>query len=259
MARRIARPAENVNELSRYPFADTASPDLVLPLSRLINDVRVFAFDMEPPVFISAVSVHINGFSITFRDGGTGRAVGTYRHGDGPIVRLRDLFGRPAGVIDLEDEARALQGWGVRTYAMQAEQTELACGTVIPTPSHVVTGLRTPDGSVFYGDVTLFGEQGIILRDDAGRARVDIVGDSAAELRFCVSSETTIPMTLRTINGYPGSELRDFSILNGFGEADDTALRVVPIQGGISLSIAGAPFRPADRACILEDDENADT
>lgn len=257
MAKKIARSAENVNELSRYPFADTASPDLVIPLSRLINDARVYAFDLAPPVFLSELVVKTGGFAVTFRGGGTGRAIGSYHYGDGGIVRLRDLFGRPAGILDLEDEARVLRGWGTRTYSFQSDQTELACGTVIPMPTHVVTGLRTPDGTVFYGDVTLFGERGVVLRDEEGLARVDIIGDPAAELRFCVSDETEIPITLRSINGYHGSQLRNFDILNGFGEADDTALRVVPILGGMSLSVAGAPSRPNATACVGDVDADA--
>jgi len=240
----IFNEAENELELSTYPFADTSTPDLLLPLTPVISDMRVYAFGLSAPAYLALIEVGSESAVFTFQgaaDSGA-RVSAEYVYGGDAIIDITDAAGRNAGVVDFTADAATIPSWGVGSYEFSAAETELAAGVVIPMPDDVVTGFLTPDGKVFYGDVVLFGEQGVVLRESEnyeGAIRVDTIGDPAAEARYCVSDNVEIRRPLLTINGLFADTNGDFAIVSSTGESESSLLRIVPTTGGVTISAAG--------------------
>jgi hypothetical protein len=102
---------------------------------------------------------------------------------------------------------------------------------VIPTPEVGVRGFLTEAGALLTGDVWWVGERGIVVRDDGGTVRVDVVGDPLFARRLCFPLGLfATPRFIRTINRLPPGPDGDFQVVVGGHDAPDTVLRIYPIS-----------------------------
>lgn len=108
------------------------------------------------------------------------------------IVTLRDLYGRPAGILVSSPlRLSVFRAWAEGTHTFTALQTQFLATCCMPTPEIGVRGILLADGSLFTGPVWIVGDSGVVVRHEVvpqlrrGCAaqlflqaiRVDIVGD----------------------------------------------------------------------------------
>ena len=118
---------------------------------------------------------------------------------------------------------------------------EFAATCVTPMPAAGVRGFTTPDGTLFTGDVWLVGEDGVVVREEDGAVRIDVVGDPLFRRRLCQPVQLfTTPRFVKTINGMRPDARGDFKITAGRALAADTVLRVYTDDtGGITFEAVG--------------------
>jgi hypothetical protein len=250
MARKILFPEwRDENQQGRYPFADQATltnGSLDIP-PWLFVDGRLYPIGGGPQLFLSRVSK--SGTTVTLAissDAVTELAMVSYNTVDAPDngeVALADIYGRPAGV--LVSDKQNLEVFGAMAqgnYQFLAAQTEFAAAVAVPQPALGVRGVLSDDGELLAGDVWLIGEDGIVLREEDGAVRIDIVGDTYASRSQCEDEEPQegdedAPALLQpfcpilTINGFGPDDYGNFEMRLGSNESQTNILRIVPGPG----------------------------
>jgi hypothetical protein len=130
--------------------------------------------------------------------------------------------------------------WDVGSHVFDEGAAEFVASCVIPMPAIGVTGLRVGTGAIMTGDVWLVGEQGVVVRLEDGKIRIDIVGDPLFVRKLCGEAAMFTPPTyVRTINKRPPDELGDYrlEVTNAF--APETILRLSPTTAGLRIEAAG--------------------
>lgn len=160
-----------------------------------------------------------------------------------------DQYDRPAGAIIAETtDLDRFRGWGVGQYDFLPSATEFVATVVIPAKEPGVRLLQNENNAVFFGDVWLIGDAGIVLRaetsndDDTNVIRIDIVGEPLFQRYVCANADSVFQPKkfVRTINGCPPDEYGNFTITateklltNG---KNDVPLRVYPETGSIFIA-----------------------
>ena len=237
----------NQNEYTHYPFADGSTlaknTDREIPQNLLV-DAYLHPIGGSAGQYLSSIAYDDGSVIMTISDSTGELASGEFEPNSSDlsdVVPLYDSFGRPAGtLVGSLPAMKALGGFteGDRLYTIG--ETEFAPVTVVPTPAIGVRGFSLETGEFFAGDFWLVGENGVYFTLQDGRIRVDIVGDPTARQKFCEELDSyRQPWFLRSINSIGPSSFGDFKILSGNNLATDTALRIEPGEGRLTLTIAG--------------------
>jgi hypothetical protein len=218
------------NRDSRYPFADDAtlvtSSGLALDPATFL-DASVYPIGGSARAALTAIEVSNRLIRFWVGDGDNPRrASGEFDPLRPPeTIHLMDPFGRPAGLLLANPILLAAsQVWSIGTHAFPAGTAEFVASCVIPTPEIGVRGFLTADGDLLTGDVWWVGENGVVVRDDEGVVRIDVVGDPLFARRLCYPLGLfATPRFVRTINGIPPGPDGNFRIIVGI-EAIGTPL-----------------------------------
>ncbi len=223
---------------SRYPFTDASSligTNGIEVDKDLFLDAIIYLIGYNAPVYIRTISAEARLVTITISDA-TNSAVITgtldpFNNGD--TISLSDQYGRPAGLLVCDPERIArFQTWPLGDYSF-GDNVEFVASVVVPMPENHLSGFILPDGSVVTGDVWFVGENGIVVRDDSGTVRFDMVGDPLFKRALCANPSVQTPLFItpnfiRTINGIPPDEHGNFFIMVNNELAGDSILRIYP-------------------------------
>lgn len=248
MAERILFPEfRDELEHTRYPFADSASLATIdrahtIELDTFL-DASLYPIGAIDRVYISRITVASRRVVITIGDRVTAvLASASFDPLASPeLLRFTDAYGRPAGLV-VSDPLRLSRfgAWAPGVHQFDRGATEFVASAVIPTPEPGVRGLLTADDELFASDVWLVGDSGVVVSDDEGDIRVDIVGDSLFVRRQCLPAALfTPPRFLLTINGCPPDAFGNFSLTVGDHLAEETVVRIRQSATGLIIEAAG--------------------
>lgn len=237
----------NNNKHVKYPFSDTSAltNGSIFLDQDLFDDARLYPIGSSPGVYLSDIIISdvLVKFIISdpengeLASGGFAFVDGDYTYPSLPVddsevlVALEDTLGRPAGVlVSSGDRLRQLSSlYGQSTISFDETQTEFVSSTVIPVPHIGVRGFILDDGSFISGKIYMVGTAGIVLSEEDGTIRVDIIGDPYALDKACRDEGFDVPVFcgLKTVNGIRPDENGDFKLTIGGNLAADNILRVV--------------------------------
>jgi hypothetical protein len=243
----------NQQELSNYPFADWATLGAGTPAelsTRLFIDAVLHPIGAGDGLYLSKIDTTENKVIFTVSDESKEVATGVFDPADleaTDTVVLHDASGREAGVlVGSLDELRSLASWsaGARTYSYS--DTGFVPSVVVPLPQSGVRGFILESGEIVSGDCWLIGEGGVVLSVDDGAIRIDLIGDVTSKKRACEQLNAyQQPWFLRTINAIGPSKQGVFNLLAGTSLSVDSALRIVPEDNGLSISLSGSSIHAA--------------
>jgi hypothetical protein len=223
---------------SRYPFTDASTlegSNGILIEKDIILDAVIYIIGAIPPVYLKSITSEARLITITIANTDDSLVVtGSFDPFDsGDTIPLIDSYGRPAGLLVCDAERiTRFRSWpfGVYTFDLTAEFVE---SVVVPFPNKHLGGFVLPDGSMVTGDVWMVGEDGVVLREDEGAIRIDLVGDPLFKRKLCTATGGSVelfvtPNYLKTINGIKPDEYGNFTITANNELAGDTILRIYP-------------------------------
>jgi hypothetical protein len=243
----------NENDHGKYPFSPTAelsNGTVILP-ENLFADARLYPIGGTQDQYLSKIVKSDTEVTFYVSDPTNGElATGVYDMGapsERGVVQLQDLYGRAAGVF-VTDANRMLPmlGWVSAEYVFTLEQSNFVPGVIVPMPRTVgVRSLRVDDTSHVCAtdDVFIVGGRGVVL--ECAREGTDIVitvnsvGEPLYKQLLCQGLSYSNPCKLKTINGLKPDYYGNFQIVPCCLEVDRTVLRVVPINNGIRITVAG--------------------
>lgn len=231
----------------KYPFTDSSSLVSVsgakLP-GPAILDARVYAIGGSEGQYISRIRATGKSVTVTVSDPVLGEiAFGSTENND--IIHLADGFDRPAGV--LKTNLGILRSAHRLPFELEFTPQALTfCSScVIPDTVTGVDGLVVGN-SYLSGDVTLVGEDGVVLKSTGKDIKVHIIGDRLSVRRACEAEnpewEQPRPIKRITVNGnihLLPDNYGNINLTGGDGGAFDNVIRVVPEENGISIKILG--------------------
>jgi len=233
-------------EFTNYPFADGAS--LQSPLHTIEKDTFLDA-TLHPiggreRQYISSIEVNPRRITFYISDRFNINLCSAVMDPLDPpdILKFLDAYGRPAGImVSTPLKLARFTTWELGTHQFELGATELVASCVIPTPEPGVRGIMIETGDVFYGDVWLVGENGVVVRDDGdGNIRVDLVGEPLFNRVLCEPRDLfEPPIFIQTINGCEPNEYGEWHIAIGDNEAERTIVRLYPTNGGLKLEGVG--------------------
>lgn len=167
---------ENSNSYRRYPFADDVSRQSSSGFAfsdSVFVDGMFYPVDLAGELYLSAVDADTGDLVIS--DSGSGE-----EKGRGPIgadfITFKDSLGRHVGKLVLGPGGGSLLSLA-GSYEFTVAATRFAPSVVFPQNQRVVRGLRTPDGAVLTGDITIVGENGVqVAVDTDGVLSINAVG-----------------------------------------------------------------------------------
>lgn len=256
-------------EPTNYPFGDqatlvNAAGDTLLAGTLL--DAHLYPIGGKEGIYLSQVDINFSTVTVTIGDKyNDNLASGSFRlTAPGNLIKLRDAYGRPAGVLVSESIRLAImQSWGIGLHVFTPDQTEFAASCCMPTPEIGVRGVVLEDGSLFTGQVFIVGSDGVVISKEevimpvrCGQAsqlvpviRVDVVGDPLFRRRLCTPHTlfvTPNPVRkIRVINGdriyeCVPDQLGNLTIQMNDNLASDTALRVHQTPEGLIIEAVGS-------------------
>jgi len=243
MARLIHPQFRDENTTSRYPFADRArlvtDTGHTLP-EDLVIDAVLHPINNSLPLLLRRVE--LAGLVVSLIVGTASddlcRADVDLTDPDGVVV-LQDDLGRPAGVLLCDPTSlRLLRSWGngLHTFAGTAE---FVATVEIPSPEQGVRSLAAEVGDPFTGDVWLVGEDGVLITEEDGFVRIDIVGEPLWRQRLCDTMPTFQTQTfVQTINGIAPNSYGNWQLTPGRVLTDQPALRIYPNNGDLVVALA---------------------
>ena len=242
----------NVNGLRKYPFADTATLTATTGEQWQVGtllDARIFTIGAALPLRLT--SLIVAGTKVTFILGDENTAelaTGSYDIAvdyDG-LVKLLDSNQRPAGTLVLAaDRAAGLLGWGQGPFTFGHDALPFAVAAVTALPDSGVTALVPAGSTALAGEVWVVGGNGVVVRQQSGAVRVDVVGSPYYARAKCQALGQTYyaPPCLKSINHLFPGKTGNFGILPGL-QNPDNILRVTPETNGVRISLAGSSNAP---------------
>lgn len=238
---------------SKYPFADYATlrasdreisfrkdvfidavfypigGGVAVYLSRVvvaINKVTIYAQTVDPAVTISA---EYDPLSLPEKN----------------TLDFYDEYNRPAGVMIFDsDRILEIAQWGIGEYTFTRAAAEIVATAFIPAQEPGVRAL-TVDGKEFItGDVCFVGSDGVVLTENDGVIRVDIVGVPLFQRAACdaIGKKKQPQRFVSTINDCGPDEFGNFTITAtdaNVKDGDTTVLRVYPTNFGLVVEATG--------------------
>lgn len=237
-------------KLVRYPFTDTSTlttTDNLLFDQSSVYDASFYVIGWNKRLFITSIEIYSDPnkiVKINIGDVSTPSiAFATLDPFNIPeIIRFEDNDARQAGLMVVDPVAMSfIQTWSPGEHNFRSN-AEFVPSVVLPMPTKTVTALKDSSGNLVSGDVWLVGEEGVVLRLESGKIRVDIVGDPLFKRReYENTDEFPTPRFVKTINGVPPDDFGDFKIVVGDFIVNDTILRVYPDPSlpGIRIDLVG--------------------
>ena len=220
-------------EFTKYPFADGASlkADTGHEIAKdTFLDASIYPIGAAARVYISRVVVTTRETTIVVSDSSRrDLASVVFDHLVPPTnLRLTDVYGRPAGILVSEPLRLArFSAWDVGTHTFAIGTTEFAASCVIPTPEIGVRGVEDVDENLITGDLWLLGDNGVVVREEGGHIRIDIVGDPLFVRKLCGPLDRfEVPAFIKTINGCPPDQYGNYNLTVGNHLAEDTIVRI---------------------------------
>jgi hypothetical protein len=244
------------NEPAKYPFADHASlTNGFVEIARdLFLDARLYPIGGGARLFLSRIEIAGQDVTLTVAaPSQEALATGTYNLAATPDrVSFFDSFGRPAGILLSDPDKLATLGTiGAAVSDFTVNQTEFAPTVVVPTPELGVRGVVLETGEVFTGEIWFVGENGVVLRDDEGAIRVDVIGDPFARRSLCDDDGFELPpvCAVKSINDCFPNERGDLKITIGGNLQPDNILRIEQRNNRLLVKLVGQLGfqQPADR------------
>lgn len=248
LERRIFADYRDENEPSRYPFADEATLRTVSGLYTIavdaFLDASVYAVGLLESAYVSEIVVEPRRVTLHIGDAGTARrcfarfdpfGTGIYQ------LQLVDTLGRDCGVLVSDpDRLAVFSTWALGSHTFTTTATPLAASCVLPLPEIGVRGILTAKGELLTGDVWLIGDNGVVLRDEEGEIRVDIVGDPLFVRKACVpQGDYQPPRVLRTLNNCGPDAYGNTNLTVSDEFSENTILRIYPDGSGLRIEAVG--------------------
>lgn len=235
----------------RYPFADTSSllanSGELLPLDVFV-DASVYIVGAVEQISLRNISIGPSTTRFDIGDAVTEQlASGVFdKFNPTEVVPLSDLNGKPSGLVVLDPVAAAIfQTWDIGEHNFDLGAAEFVASCTIAMPSNYLQGIRLPSGEILAGDVWLVGKDGVVLREQDGDIRVDIVGDPLFLRKLCSpAGRFETPLFIERINNVGPNQRGDFTIAVASNQASDTALRIYPTaEDTLRIEIAGKTIK----------------
>jgi hypothetical protein len=251
MAEIILPEWRNGNQHVRYPFTDTATLVNTNGLTidpDLFDDARIYPVGGAAGLYLNRIEVTTLGLFFHIADPVHGElAGGGYLFADSPVndIGLFDQYGRPAGVL-VSSADRLVAAAGIYPQGdtvFEQVETEFAPTVAIPIPNTGLRGILLDDGGFISGDIYLVGSDGVVLQEEGGAIRVDIIGDPYALLKACRAEGLPTPAFcgIKTINHIRPNAQGDFKITIGGNLAPETILRITQDDSGnVDIAALGA-------------------
>jgi hypothetical protein len=233
----------NANKQRRYPFADhvAAANDAVAIPDNVFVDGRLYPIGGNAELFLSRITKDANSLIFAIRATGTAElATASFDLDEIPTtgeVAFFDTYGRPAGLLlSSESDLQGFSGIDAGVYEFLLTQTQFAASVVTPQPETCVRGIILEDGSIFTGDIWIVGENGVVLREENGAIRVDVIGDPFAARKLCedeVTDDSEISALapycpIKRINNIAPDASGNYQLLVGANESLTNILRITP-------------------------------
>ena len=235
---------------TRYPFADSATlqtegdADLKIEVDTFL-DGSLYPVGAGGSLYLASITVAIRKVTITLQDENrVPLASTTYDPlllDDVDRLEFVDTRGRAAGIL-LTDALRLARftAWPVGTHTFALGATEFAASVVIPSPQVGLRGLLTEADDLLAGDVWLVGDNGVVVTEDDGDIRVDIVGDPLFVRKLCGQVELfQAPNFITMINDCPPDAYGNYNLVAGDHLTEDTILRINPTDDGLIIEAVG--------------------
>lgn len=231
----------------KYPFADKAllTNGLLEIPNWLFLDGHLYPIGGGDRFYISKIVKAADVVTFTLSNATAELATASYDvtavPANGELV-FADLYGRPAGMLLAAVQYLAIFGaMSQGTYTFDIDETEFAAVVATPQPDAGVRGIITDDGDILTGEVWLVGENGVVLREEDGAIRVDIIGDPFASRALCdeeSAGDEAEPLIapycpVMTINEYTPDRFGNFAMRVGSNESLTNLMRIVPGMGGV--------------------------
>lgn len=236
---------------TRYPFADTATlltrqTSLDIGIGTFV-DASLYPIGGASRLYLASITVNAREVTLALSDDDRASlATATFDPLDPPaLLTFTDGHGRPAGIIVANpDEARRFSAWPVGTHTFNLGATEFVASCVIPTPEPGVRGILTSLNELLAGDVWLVGDNGVVVRENEGRIRIDIVGDPLFVRKLCGRVDLfDAPNLVRTINGCPPDAYGNWNLTVGDHMNEQTIVRIYPSDDGLVIAAVGQSVR----------------
>lgn len=165
------------------------------------------------------------------------------------VLRVYDVWDRSAGVLVSESlRLSRFTSWANGDHIFNPTATQFVPSCVIPTPEIGVRGMLTEKGELFTGDLTVVGDNGVVVREESpGVIRVDIVGDPLFRRKLCVPIDLfNPPAFVKTINGCPPDKYGNFNLTVGDHLSDTTIVRIYKDTNGLVIEAVGTTVQQAN-------------
>ena len=236
---------KNVSENSCYPFSDgvTLTADTSQELDRgTFLDAAVCLVGGTAPLYLSQINVTAQ--TVTFWIGDALErllASGTYTFADdNAVIELTDIAGRPAGILLSEPQRLArFTGWESGSHSFDLTATEFVPRATMCPPIQGVSELTDNSGVAVSGEVWLVGDDGVVLREQGGKIRVDIVGDPLFRRRLCGADGSIESRRFaKAFAGLLPNSMGEIALTVNEHEKG-SVLRIQSDSGGIKISLVG--------------------
>jgi len=221
----------------RYPFVDTVSlrstTGRLLPAD-LFLDAVLYPTEGGGSMALTTLTAKVQQISVTIGD----RQRPVIARGvfdpvqPAATIPLTDIAGRAAGTLVLnQSRAVEFQAWPLITHTFAPGTADFVTSCAIPSPERGVRGLTVDGTEILSGDVWIVGEHGVVVREEAGNVRIDIVGDPLFVRTLCRPTDLfNPPVYLQTINGLRPDAHGRFPLAVVDIRTRDTILRMTPVD-----------------------------
>ena len=196
---------ESQNARRNYPFADLATltdqQGIRLPLDFLLDAV-LYPADLQGVCYLQNIVGPAR--QLVFGDSVTRKSVGTAQWVPGAVsVVVYDVSGysRPIGILQLGPGITYLESNQTRTFDPEATPLTPTCFFAVNQQG--VQGIILPDGTLMTGDITIEGQDGIVVTTAGQTLRVDAVGKAAPDQSSC--EDLGVPICAIRVIREPGS------------------------------------------------------
>ena len=233
-----------------YPFMDNAT--LLADTGQKIDNDMFLDASLYPIgatdgyVYLSRITVQAREVTLAVADRTRReKATTSFDPLDPPtLLRLTDSYSRPAGVLVSEAvNLTRFSSWEPGEHIFSVAATQFVPSCVIPTPEVGVRGFLTEQGDLLTGDVTIVGDNGVVVRqdpEDASAIRIDIVGEPLFRRQLCTPLEAfATPTFIKSINGCAPDEYGNFNITIGDHLNDTTIIRLYQEDGRLVMEAVG--------------------
>lgn len=236
------------NDVSRYPFADTttrlSSEEGLEIAAETFIDASLYPVGGDERLYISSIVVVPREITIYIGSAASPQLLATtFDPYDTElyVLPLRDQYGRDGGILLSDpDRLRLFSSWPTGTHTFTVEATEFVAACVIPTPEIGVRGILTEQGELLQGDIWLIGDYGIVVREEEGEIRIDVVGDPLFRRRLCSPLDKfRPPQFLLSINDCGPDDYGNFNLTVDNNLADKTVLRIYPDGQVLRIALVG--------------------